>query len=308
MDYRNIYQTLVEILEKEKNPTFSALLKDMSVLSPDGKQVAKSEIMDKLLFLVKGDLEEEDMGYSSSLEFIDSLKEEYPSLNDFFLDKETYISLALEKEAMTAYDFLYWLFKVLDLSYPGDMILKGLVRDFRPVLKNKDGSESLNPFLIDFILGYKRKPTLKHNGYSYAASWLFGINAVTQTILTRIGLTLWNSLYHHFELYSPRAEVTNNLASDLLMTQLNFENSKKIKEYLPLFVYLGRKISFISEGKEYSICFPFADMDMEDITLEENGKKRTFDFLDDLFNKEIDGNKKLSDIFDEAKDIKITAE
>ena len=40
MDYRNIYQVILDILESKNDSKFSNVLKDMKVASPDGSKAA----------------------------------------------------------------------------------------------------------------------------------------------------------------------------------------------------------------------------------------------------------------------------
>lgn len=305
MDCRNVYLTLYELLAKENNPSFSSLLSDMEILSPDGYQTKRKGLMEKLRRLLPEDVVDPRMGCSKALAYLRFLKKEYPCLETYSLDRDEYVSRALEREAMTAYDLLYWLFVTLSATYSSDPVLKSLIKDFRPVLEDKDGNSALNPFLIDFIQGYKKKPTLEHDGYAYAASWLFGINAVTQTILTRIGLSLWLGIYPKFELYSPRGDEDRLKKVEVLFTPLTYDDGKEIRDYLPLFIYLGRHISFRSNERNHQIFFPYGGMDMKDILLSIDGQEKTYDFLDDLFKAMIEDGEDLWSLFAKAKDIVI---
>lgn len=51
MDYRNIYQVILDILESKNDFKFSNVLKDMKVASPDGSKAANDKLIHDLFLL-----------------------------------------------------------------------------------------------------------------------------------------------------------------------------------------------------------------------------------------------------------------
>lgn len=303
MDYRNIYQVLLDVIgEKTEIP------EDMILISPAGDMTKREEVMKRLLSVTGNSLAEEDMGFKRIQTYVQWLKDEYPSLKEVEFSEKEYIRKSLFREATTGYHLLFWVFRMYDALYGNDRFLKELVKDFAPIIKNEKGEDSINPWFNDFVSGYMSKPTLGMNGYSYTASWLFGCNAITQTILTRFGTSFWNAVYPHFDWFSPRTDGQVKSDINFFCNELVYNNGNEVSRYLPIFVAFGHKVSFVFDGHMYRIDFPFADMEMEDITVFKDDEEfKKVDFLDDLFSKKLFENdtKTLGEIFDSSTNISI---
>ena len=110
MDYRNIYQVILDILESKNDSKFSNVLKDMKVASPDGSKAANNKLIHDLFLSTGKDIVESEFGYSTVVKFIKDESISYPELNDLIIDKSDYINRCLDKESSTAYYLLYWTF------------------------------------------------------------------------------------------------------------------------------------------------------------------------------------------------------
>ena len=96
MDYRNIYQVILDILESKNDSKFSNVLKDMKVASPDGSKAANNKLIHDLFLLTGKDIVESEFGYSTVVKFIKDESISYPELNDLIIDKSDYINRCLD--------------------------------------------------------------------------------------------------------------------------------------------------------------------------------------------------------------------
>lgn len=313
MDYRNIYQVILDILESKNDSKFSNVLKDMKVASPDGSKAANNKLIHDLFLSTGKDIVESEFGYSTVAKFIKDESISYPELNDLIIDKSDYINRCLDKESSTAYYLLYWTFKMFSMLYKPDRYLDELVTTFKPILDDH-GKEIMNPWLYHFMDGYRtyffkefeKGPAANNDGYNYAASWLFGASHMTQTIMLRFGLSYWKSVYPHFEWFSPRNDDKFEVNPNFLAKTLAYKDGKEIKEFLPIFISFGHQITFNYKNHLYSIKFLYSDVDQDDIVLMMDGKEyKRFDFLDDFIkDKSIDGHG-IMDVFDECLNVTI---
>lgn len=304
MDKRNIYQSVLNVISNFGDNSLCGLVEDMQLISDNQDVSRRSGIYESFSKLMsEPSLDDEDYGYDIALRFFDILKNEYVELFDHVLDKKAYLNEAKLVEANVDYMIIYWTLTMYQGLYSKNSMFKGMDKMLKPLDDKGDAS----PFYQDFIYGYMNKSVPYKNGYSYTASWLFGINQVTQTVMTRIGESYWNCIYKHFDLFM-NFNKKNPLIMNFFQTRQTYQKGSEIKEYLPLFVSFGYRISFNYSNNLYTIYFPFGGMEMEDIEFYKNGELiKKFDFLDDIFKEEIFEGKKLLDIFDDCENILIEA-
>lgn len=304
MDRRNIYHTLGEIMSRYDDPAIDEILEDMSIASLDPYQSKNPSMFEEFVKVMSiPSIDADDYGYEYASRFYDFLCERYEVLNSHPLDRFDYISSAVMAEANIDYMILHWTVLVYSVLYSKFHPLKELYEMMKPLTKD----DKVGSLYQDFMTNFVAKPVPYKNGYSYSASWLFGMGQVAQTVMTRIGETYWDGFYRQYErlLDSTRPDALSEI---FFRKKQVYKSGAEIKDLLPMFVSFGFNVSFNLGSNIYSIYFPFDGYEMEDISVFKDGSEfKKFDFLDDLFKDESFEGKKLLDVFDECTNVTIVA-
>lgn len=307
MEAKEPYGHLLAGLKAIADPAMAGLLADME--ASDSKRFQAYAAA-----LNKAGNANADLGYQGTLAFLDALKAENPKwakgIGAFekAFDVETYRQSMADWLCDRYYALLYWLLVQLHRLYDPCHQLEILLAAFAPVLENaKTKALAKGPYAEAFKKVFLKKPDPELNGYASATTFLFlSGNDTAQTILTRMGKCLWDSLYPMDSLYYSRNGEGAVSALSLSAIETETFTGKEIVDFVPLMVFLGFEVDWTeANGAKGKVSFPFDPVEAEDISVSLDGKGAiVLDYLDDLTKKGIGDPTPILDRIREAAEVR----
>lgn len=314
MDIRDIYALVYEAVDEASKPELKELVAGMKTSGADGDQSVDAHYFREFVDVAGSrNVKSQDFGFGLAQKYLDKLIAENGNLGGLLKDvkdslrEDQWVEKAQIRLAQGYYALLYWFFEQYEKLYRPCHQLTLLVQKFAPMLKDEKGQVNVNPYLLAFTSDYIKKPDIAFDGYVNATTFLLDTSDNTaQTILTRMGRTLWNSVYSLFSLYNPHDSVGATGEIEFDKESEDFKGDE-IVGLAPLFVFLGYRLEAEYGGHVYGVRFPFDPVDPMDVEVYKDGKKvKSLSYLDDLAMEKLADGKSFYDIVRACPKVTIT--
>lgn len=185
--------------------------------------------------------------------------------------------------AADSYALMYWLVDQLRRFQSPSPSLEHLCAAIKPELVNDKGEKKINAYTQAHLNLVLNKPDFAFNGFSNVTTFLLMTgNETAQSVLLRLGQVLWSPLFPMYTLYSPKDGSEQGFEFDTDESGVSYK-SKDIARFITFFLFLGYRLKFSINGKEFSLEFPFRITDPTDIILTlPDGNTVAMEYLDDL--------------------------
>lgn len=207
--------------------------------------------------------------YEKTLQFVKEMasvgKPGFQALNDYIesMGESGYNTLLSHRLAKESYTLIYWLMRQLSKLYPSSYTLARTVRDFNPVAEEGE-KRQLSRRFQEYQRMVERIPDIPNCGYTDVSTMLMlsGDDAA-QTVLIRMGASLWEAVSPRLSLYYPILE--GQTESDIPFEIGVEDRYDSVRDLVPLAIFLGLRIHFSFGGREASVTFRFHTYNPTDI-------------------------------------------